>query len=258
MHSDAHRLTLVAFNALVRAAQYEYTVRIDADDEVALDFLERAAAELTQEPADILEFPVTYVTLKDGASKIVPSYQHIRLTGKSIFDWYFNKSGCPTTLWARTYRTSLLQKYIPPDVDGVIQEDIIYTTIINYLAESYRFVPGPPVYTYYYQFRPHAIDILSKSRKVVADILIEFYNKEKFDIKYLKRILDINAIPILGRLRGFAKGKRRAFVIKQCREYFGYDGFLISPDNYLRTDFYDRLDALERENQEAIAKLPEG
>lgn len=135
-------------NDLARAARFPYCTYLDADDALAPDFLERAAAILSRREYDILEFPITVMNRNPLRRLIFRGNPKTELEGDAVFDFLFRKKA-PACPFAKTIRTDVLVRSLLPDEPLIISDDIALAVPLYYHAKSYRYTGGKPAYRYH-------------------------------------------------------------------------------------------------------------
>lgn len=145
-----NRSTLYARMELVEMVMEDYSIWLDADDEVNTNFCSFAAFALREYPVEILEFPSR--TNNVGSIKNYgfrdEGFQY--LEGRDVFDYFCFEKKSQYVLWSKVFKTDLLKRSkLPEDTVPVrFVEDMVIDFPIYWNAKSYVSLNSERMYTY--------------------------------------------------------------------------------------------------------------
>lgn len=145
--NETNQGVLTTRNHLFRMAQGKYSMWMDDDDTLALDFFQLAAEAFQEYDCDILEFPYEIVN-PDGSSKYI-TRPDMTIEMEHLTEFFFAKMRpYAWYMWSKFFRTEVMKASIPPDSREIL-DDVFYGLQLFYNAKAYRWKEtGHPMYHY--------------------------------------------------------------------------------------------------------------
>lgn len=173
-----------ARNAGMAQAKGKYVWFVDSDDYIADNSIDNICEDIHKyNELDVLAFNMEYIYddgSTDGNNRRLPAGKYI--TGSELFlsDFRYPYSGVPFAIYKRSYLQSLEIQF----KEGILFEDLLYTTLL--LASNPRCIFIDKIY-YHYYIRPGSITNSKSSVKKCLDCLVvadELYKHIKFNEQY--------------------------------------------------------------------------
>lgn len=220
--------------SLNRAASRPYSICVDADDEIAPDFLALGAEMLNQEPFDVMEFPCE-LRFSDGGSRFAVKDDEIQRSGNMLMKYL---KDCMSMWWSRIYRTEILRNTEPLTRENFLADDCFFMAPLYYQVKSYRYVrTDRPMYIYYADtgawsnimrnMTPEKFDLVCRTRYETIKLNAKFYRRHGFGNEYEEEMLRLYALnDLVVLLEADPEWRRQGIEI--FRKWFLKDGNLLN------------------------------
>ncbi|MCI5779565.1 MAG: glycosyltransferase [Lentisphaeria bacterium] len=247
---------------LNQAAARPYSICMDADDEIAPDFLETGAAILREEKYDVLDFPCE-LRFPDGTTRFSPGEARTCRGDNMLMTHLKNSLG---TWWSKIYRTEILRNTEPLTRENLSLDDVFFMAPLYYQVKSYRYVRTEhPMYIYYgnvgswsrsmFEMDPERFDKRCRLGYETTRLNIEFYQKHGFGQEYEDAVLQLYTLnDLLLILKMNPAWRREGIAI--FRRYFLKDGNLLSDGSVAAPRQAAHYEAQLRQLETPPAKRP--
>lgn len=182
LHHERNRGLSAARNTGMDAAQGEYILFLDSDDELTEDSIRRLAEPLEKERYDVVLGFVKYVQilsinekLEADGPQVLSIKEDILLRTPMILDSYIKKWA--VVAWNRLYRTGFLRQYHLSFKEGLIYEDNLWSFQIACLAETLYMVSHT---TYIHKYREGSIMAMEDRESYLNNWAIIFQGMNSF------------------------------------------------------------------------------
>lgn len=136
----------------------DYVLFADQDDAFVPGALQRLYDELTMDPVDILAFDAEVESVGGaGPDEVVGVREWMRapcgrLYGRQVLDKCFVENEYGYSLWNKAYRGAIARQSFDEieDIAVPLGEDNYAYFVLAYFADSFRGIPGVPLYQYRY------------------------------------------------------------------------------------------------------------
>lgn len=133
---------------LIDFADGEYSIWVDADDQINTNFCSMANWLLNIQKFDIIDFPFKVNSTGQIKNYGFRDQGNCQYYGKDVFDFYIMKKRNPYNLWSKVIKTDVLKKSKIPLIRIDLVDDIPLSARIYYNAQSYSSVNCERMYTY--------------------------------------------------------------------------------------------------------------
>lgn len=140
---------VISRNKLIDLADGDYSIWCDSDDLVNDNLCAFATFMLHKELFEIVAFPFIINNTNSENFYWNPHEQNVQLyNSKYVFDYFmFSKSYRPN-IWSKVIKTSLLKKSKPQNIRIDLVDDHLFSLILYYNCQSYKYVNCEKMYTY--------------------------------------------------------------------------------------------------------------
>ena len=146
--NEKNSSAVITRNKLIDLSDGDYSIWVDADDEVNVNMCSFAKWLLQKKEFEIIDFPFVVNSTGEIKNYGFRDQRFNELYGEQIFDFYIMKKKNPYNLWSKIIKTQLLKKSKIPNVRIDLVDDMAFATRLYYYAESYLSVNSQRMYTY--------------------------------------------------------------------------------------------------------------
>ena len=190
---------LISRNRLIDAADGDYIIWVDADDEVNDNICAFSTWLLNKERFQIIDFPFEIIDHSKDKNSWCPliEYYH-RLYNKDVYDFFATKMRSPMCLWSKIIDTNLAKKSRVQDNSVYLVDDNVIVYPLYYNCKSFLSVNSQKMYKYNYGFGnwgKDSIDLYSYMKNCQSilkawNLNYKFIIQHNPKFKYIKRLID--------------------------------------------------------------------